>query len=188
MILLGVLVVIAFLLWHLLPRESRSEARSAANRIFRVVAWLSLFVWVSCVVGFFFSIGDFKPGTETAVPVVRESIGFIFGFIAWAIGSIGVLATRRRADPNAIGYSQLAYAHLVRSVARCDRTKSGPADPGGTTLLKTASVVRTKRSKRPIKVVERNRAAHTVSTGACSVTVTRREFFAEAPMLSELFD
>ena len=98
MILLGVLVVIAFLLWYLLPRESRSEARSAANRIFRVVAWLSLFVWVSCLVGFFFSIGDFKPGTETAVPVVVESIGFIFGFIAWAIGSVGALATRRKVD------------------------------------------------------------------------------------------
>jgi hypothetical protein len=98
MILLGVLVVIAFLLWYLLPKDSRSEARSAANRIFRVVAWLSLFVWVSCLVEFFFSIGDFKPGTETVVPVVGESIGFIFGFIAWAIGSIGVVASRRKVD------------------------------------------------------------------------------------------
>jgi hypothetical protein len=43
MLLLAVLVVIAFLLWYLLPRQSRSEARSAANGIFCVVAWLSLF-------------------------------------------------------------------------------------------------------------------------------------------------
>jgi protein-S-isoprenylcysteine O-methyltransferase Ste14 len=105
MMLLAVLVVIAFLLWYLLPRQSRSEARGAANRIFRIVAWVALILWISCVVGFFFSIGDFKPGTETAVPIVGESIGFIFGFAAWAIGSIGVLATRRKVDrPSAPGH------------------------------------------------------------------------------------
>ena len=96
--LLAALVVIAFLLWYLLPSQSRSEARGAANRIFRIVAWVSLILWVSCVVGFVFSIGAFKPGTETAIPVVMESLGFIFGFIAWALGSIGVLATRRKVD------------------------------------------------------------------------------------------
>ena len=96
MMQLAVLVVIAFLLWYLLPRQSRSEARGAANGIFRIVAWVSLIVWVSSVIGFFLSIGDFKPGTETAIPVVAESMGFIVGFLAWIVGSIGVLATRRR--------------------------------------------------------------------------------------------
>jgi protein-S-isoprenylcysteine O-methyltransferase Ste14 len=96
--LLAVLVVIAFLLWYLLPRQSRSEARGAANRIFRIVAWVSLILWVSCVVGFFLSIGAFQPGTETAIPVVMESFGFIAGFLAWVIGSMGALATRRRVD------------------------------------------------------------------------------------------